>query len=74
MSGYQMKSSMENFRLEKRAQVRQQKCYKDALKVSFKDLTYREESCEEIAQDRSKWRCLIRKGAGKFEAKMNENA
>ena len=49
---------------EKRSHGGQKKRYKDTLKASFKDLNIPTESWEQIAQDRTKWRGLIRRGAG----------
>ena len=46
----------------------QKKCYKDTLKASLKDFNIPNESWERAAQDRTKWRCLINKGASEFEA------
>ena len=45
------------------------KRYKDTLKASLKDFNIPTESFEQAAQDRTKWRCLINKGASQFEAK-----
>ena len=57
----------------KHSQGGQQKRYKDTLKVSLKDFNIPPESCEKVAQDRARWRCLIRKGADDYEAKrLNE--
>ena len=53
----------------KRSQGGQKKRYKDTLKAWLKDFNFPTESWEEAAQDRSKWRCLIDKGASHFEAK-----
>ena len=53
----------------KRSQGGQKKRYKDTLKASLKDLNIPTESWEQAAQDRTKWRCLINKGASQFEAK-----
>ena len=50
----------------------QKKRYKDTLKASLKDFnipTESTESWEQIAHDRTKWRGLIRRGAGEYEAK-----
>ena len=41
----------------------QKKCLKDTLKASFKDFNIPIESWEPATQDRTKWRCLINKGA-----------
>ena len=48
----------------------QNKRYKDTLKASLKDFDIPTESCEQAAQDRTKWRCLFNKGASQFEAKI----
>ena len=53
----------------KRSQDGQKKRYKDTLKTSLKDFNIPTESREQAAQDRTKWRCLIIKGASQFEAK-----
>ena len=53
----------------KRSQAGQKKRYKDTLKASLKDFNIPTESWEQAAQDRTKWRCLINKGASQFEAK-----
>ena len=47
----------------------QKKRYKDTLKASLKDFNIPTESWEQIAQDRTKWRGLIRRGADEYEAK-----
>ena len=47
----------------KRSQGGQKKRYKDTLKASLKDFNIPTESWEQAAQDRTKWRCLINKGA-----------
>ena len=41
----------------------QKKRYKDTLKASLKDFNIPTELWEQIAQDRAKWRGLIRRGA-----------
>ena len=53
----------------KRSQGGQKKRYKDILKASLKDFNIPTESWEQAAQDRTKWRCLIDKGASQFGAK-----
>ena len=53
----------------KRSQGGQKKRYKDTVKASLKDFNIPLESWEQAAQDRSKWRCLINKGAAQFESK-----
>ena len=52
-----------------RSQGGQKKRYKDTLKASLKDFNIPTESWEQAAQDRTKWRCLINKGAFQIEAK-----
>ena len=47
----------------KRSQGGQKKRYKDTLKTSLKDFNIQTEFWEQAAQDRTKWRCLINKGA-----------
>ena len=47
----------------------QKKRYKDTLKASLKDFNIQRESWEQIAQDRAKWRGLIRRGASEYEEK-----
>ena len=58
MNVCQRKSSMENYKLEKR--------YKDTLKASLKDVNIPTESSEQIAQDRTKCCGLIRMDAGEY--------
>ena len=53
----------------KRSQGGQKKGYKDTLKTSLKDFNVPTKSWEQAARDRTKWRCLINKGASQFEAK-----
>ena len=58
----------------KRSHGGQKKRYKDTLKTSFKDFNIPTESWEQIAQDRTKWRGLIKRGAGEYEsAKPSRN-
>ena len=45
------------------------KRYKDTLKALLRDFNIPTDSWEQAAQDRTKWRCLINKGASQFEAK-----
>ena len=47
----------------------QKKRYKDTLKASLKDFNIPTESWEQIAQDRTNWRGLIKRAAGEYEAK-----
>ena len=67
MSGCQRKFSMENCKKESAHKVAKRN--KDTLKASLKDFNIPTESWEQAAQDRTKWRCLINKGASQFEAK-----
>ena len=52
----------------------QKKRYKDTLKASLKDINIPTELWEQIAQDRTKWRGLIKRGAGEYEAKRISEA
>ena len=53
----------------KRSYGGQKKRYKDTLKASLKDQhKWPTESWEQIAQDRTKWRGFIKRGAGEYEA------
>ena len=52
----------------KRSHSGQKKRYNDTLKASLKNFNIQTESWEQISQDRTKWRGLIRKGAGDYEA------
>ena len=56
----------------KRSHGGQKKRYKDPIKTFIKDFNIPTESWEQIAQDRAKWRNLIRSGAGEYEAKKIE--
>ena len=51
----------------KRSQCGQKKRYKDTLKASLKDFDIPMGSWEQTAQERSKWRGLINKGAALYE-------
>ena len=53
----------------KRPRGGHKKRYKDTLNASLKDFNIPTESWEQAAQDRTKWHCLINKGASQFEAK-----
>ena len=53
----------------KRSQGGQKKRYKDILKASPKDFDIPIGSWEQTAQERSKWRGLINKGASLYEKK-----
>ena len=48
----------------KRSRGGQKKRYKDTLKAALKDLNIPTESWEQIGQDRTMWRDLMRRGAG----------
>ena len=54
----------------KRSQCGQKKRYKDTLEASLKDFYIPIASWEQIAQERSKWRGLINKGAALCEKKI----
>ena len=58
----------------KRSYGGQKKRYKDTLKASLKNFNIPTESWEQIAQDRAKWRGLIRRGASEYEAKRISEA
>ena len=58
----------------KRSHGGQKKRYKDTLKASLKDFNIPTESWEQIAQDCTKWRGLIKRGAGEYEAKRISEA
>ena len=64
---------MENY-VGKRSHGGQKKRYKDTLKASLKDFNIPTESWEQIAQDRTKCRGLIRRGAGEYKAKRISEA
>ena len=54
-----------------RSQGGQKKRYKNTLKASLKDFDIPIGSWEQTAQERSKWRGLINKGAALYEKKEN---
>ena len=58
----------------KRSHGGQKKRYKDTIKASLKDFSIPTESWEQIAQDRSKWRGLIGRGAGEYQPKRISEA
>ena len=60
--------------IEKRSNGGQKKRYKDTLKASLKDFNIPTDSWKQIAQDRTKWWGLIRRGAGEYEAKKNQRS
>ena len=73
MNVCQRKSLYGELQVGKRSHGGQKKRYKDTLKASLKDFNIPTESWEQIAQHRTKWRCLIKRGAGEYEAKrINE--
>ena len=47
---------------------------KDTLKASVKVFSIPRESWEQIPQDRTKWRGLIKRGAGEYETKRISEA
>ena len=69
MSDFQRKSSTRELRVGKRSQGDQKKHYKDTLKASLKDYDIPVGSWEQTAQERSKMRGLINKGAALYEKK-----
>ena len=58
----------------KRSHGGQKKQYKDTPKASLKDFSIPTKSWEQTAQDRTKWRGLIKRGAGEYEAKRISEA
>ena len=58
----------------KRSHDGKKKRHKDILKASLKDFNIPTESWEQIAQDRAKWRDLIRRGTSEYEAKRISEA
>ena len=50
----------------------QKNWYKDTLKDSLKDFNIQTDPWEQIAQERAKWRGLIRRGSSEYEAKKNQ--
>ena len=75
MNVCQRKSSMENYKLENAPiVVRRSDTSTSSKPASLKDFNIPTESWEQIAQDRTKWRGLIRRGAGEKEsAKPSRN-
>ena len=72
MNGCQSKSSMENYKLENAPMVVRRSDTRTPSKPPLKTSTY-QQNHGNIAQDRTKWRGLIRRGAGAYEAKtINE--
>ena len=73
MNVCQRKSSMENYKLENAPMVVRRSATRTPSKGPFKTSTY-QQSWEQIAQNRAKWRGLIRRGAGEFEEKRISEA
>ena len=69
MSGCQRKFSMENCKKESAHKVAKRNATKTPLKPRLRISIFQLESWEQAAQDRTKWRCLINKGASQFEEK-----
>ena len=69
MSDFQRKSSMENYKRESALKVARRNATKTPLKASLKDFDIPIGSWEQTAQERSKWRGLINKGAALHEKK-----
>ena len=63
----QRKSSMENYKWENAPVVVE--AIQGHTKGSLKDSNIPTELWKQIAQDRAKWRGLIRRGSGEYEAK-----
>ena len=64
----------EELQVGKRSHGGQKTRQKDTLKASLKDFDIPTESWEQIAQDRTKWRGTIRRGASEYEAKRISEA
>ena len=73
MNVCQRKSSMENYKLGNAPMVVRRSDTRTPSKPPLKISTY-QQSWEQIAQDRTKWRGLIRRGAGEYEAKRISEA
>ena len=58
----------------KRSHGDQKKRYKDTLKAFLKDFNITTESWEQIAQDRTNWRGLIKKGSWWIWSKKNQRS
>ena len=76
MNVCQRKSSMEIYKLENAPMVVRRSDTRVPSKPPLKTSTYKQtiESWEQIAQDRAKWRGLIRRVAGECEAKRTGEA
>ena len=73
MNVCQRKSSM-NFKEENAPMVVRRSDTRTTLNASLKNFNISTESWEQIAQDRTKWRGLIKRGAGEYEAKRISEA
>ena len=69
MSGCQRKFCFDNCKKESAHKVAKRNATKTPLKPRLRIFNIPTESWEQAAQDRTKWRCLITKGASQFEAK-----
>ena len=69
MSDLKRKSSMDKFRRESALKGGQKNRYKDTLRASLKDFDIPMGSWEQTAQERSKCRGLVNKGAALYEGK-----
>ena len=73
MNVCQRKSSMEDYKLENPPMVVRRSDTRTPSKPPLKTST-NQQSWEQIAQDRTKWRGLIRRGAGEYIAKRISEA
>ena len=73
MNVCQRKSSMENYKLKNAPMVVRKSDTRTHSKPPLKTSTY-QQSWEQIAQAHTKWRGLIRRGAGEYEAKRISEA
>ena len=67
MNVYQRKSSMENDKLENAPMVVRRSDTRTPSKPPLKISTYQQSRRQQIAQDRTKWRGPVRRGAGEYE-------
>ena len=68
MNVCQRKSSVENYNLENASMVVRRSDARTPSKPPLKTSAY-QQSWEQIAQDRTKWRGLIKREAGEYESK-----
>ena len=68
MNVCQRKPSMENYQLENAPMVVRISDARTPLKPPLKTSSYQQVG-EQIEQDRTKWRGIIRRGAGEYKAK-----